>query len=631
MSDEGKGLSKWQLALGVGVGATAVVGASLLAYVLYRRNSAGGTSKLPRGAAGGISGGAEETEGKDGEGEVEAKGNTDEPPLARALAIKQQGNTHFSKQQYEDAIRCYQEGITLCPEEKKEEIAKFHQNIAAVYDRMAVLEQDEAMKSGHLESVVAHCSLALKGNPRYIKALARRLRAFKTLDRKKEALLDVTRVLILDSTQNAALAEIVAGLLKDIGQEQAKIQFPKLGALAPTKQFVKTFLDSFIWRDDLSEERLKELWFKHRKSTPLDPEPEATLHEDSSLPAEPLEQSHDNPYEGFSEDPFVEAATMFRAQEYHGIIEKLTEAVETGCVAFLPHALLLRGTMFILWRQSEKALKDLTDVTNSKDISTEMVINALIKKASVFAGNSELEKLKSCFDKCLVLDSTSPDCLMHRARVNLELATSLDSLGAIVDDLEQTLSKVPGSAYAAFTLAAVLHRMAGACQSMELLDKAREGFEGAVKKFPTFVDGMVLYAMFLQDMGQARVAEELLDKAVKMEPDNSTVHLTMGILNMVSRRDLDKAAACMEKAIAVDNSCTQAYDTLASIEMQRANIDHALELYDQAVQFSRTEMEVGQALVAREVLTAQAAVCKEYGISDDLTSRLLDSNAALST
>lgn len=37
---------------------------------------------------------------------------------------------------------------------------------------------------------------------------------------------DVTRVLILDSTQNAALAEIVAGLLKDIGQEQAKIQFP---------------------------------------------------------------------------------------------------------------------------------------------------------------------------------------------------------------------------------------------------------------------------------------------------------------------------------------------------------------------------------------------------------------------
>jgi len=33
---------------------------------------------------------------------------------------------------------------------------------------------------------------------------------------------------------------------------------------------------------------------------------------------------------GFAEDPFVVAAGMFRARQYHGIIEKLTEAVEKG-------------------------------------------------------------------------------------------------------------------------------------------------------------------------------------------------------------------------------------------------------------------------------------------------------------
>ena len=37
---------------------------------------------------------------------------------------------------------------------------------------------------------------------------------------------DVTRVLVLDSTQNAAMAETVAHLLKDIGEEQSRILFP---------------------------------------------------------------------------------------------------------------------------------------------------------------------------------------------------------------------------------------------------------------------------------------------------------------------------------------------------------------------------------------------------------------------
>lgn len=37
MSDEGKGLTKWQVAVAVGAGATALVGVSLLAYVVHRR------------------------------------------------------------------------------------------------------------------------------------------------------------------------------------------------------------------------------------------------------------------------------------------------------------------------------------------------------------------------------------------------------------------------------------------------------------------------------------------------------------------------------------------------------------------------------------------------------------------
>ena len=35
-------------------------------------------------------------------------------------------------------------------------------------------------------------------------------------------------------------------------------------------------------------------------------------------------------YEGFSEEPFVQAAAQFNADNYHGILELLTEAINRG-------------------------------------------------------------------------------------------------------------------------------------------------------------------------------------------------------------------------------------------------------------------------------------------------------------
>ena len=41
------------------------------------------------------------------------------------------------------------------------------------------------------------------------------------------------------------------------------------------------------------------------------------------------------------------------------------------------------------------------------------------------------------------------------------------------------------------------------------------------------------------------------------------------LLHLVVRSDIDQTMIHMQKAIAVDISCVQAYDTIASIEMQR--------------------------------------------------------------
>ena len=56
--------------------------------------------------------------------------------LGEARAIKQQGNELYKQQKFEEAIKCYKEAIKVCPTDKKEDLAIFHQNLAAVYDML---------------------------------------------------------------------------------------------------------------------------------------------------------------------------------------------------------------------------------------------------------------------------------------------------------------------------------------------------------------------------------------------------------------------------------------------------------------------------------------------------------------
>ena len=46
----------------------------------------------------------------------------------------------YKEQKFEEAIRCYEQAIEVCPNERKEDIAIFHQNIAAVYEAMVTMQ-----------------------------------------------------------------------------------------------------------------------------------------------------------------------------------------------------------------------------------------------------------------------------------------------------------------------------------------------------------------------------------------------------------------------------------------------------------------------------------------------------------
>ena len=46
--------------------------------------------------------------------------------------------------------------------------------------------------------------------------------------------------------------------------------------------------------------------------------------------------------------------------------------LRAGQAVFVPHALLLRGTLYAMWREDEKGLKDLQDLVNTSGVDKQV-------------------------------------------------------------------------------------------------------------------------------------------------------------------------------------------------------------------------------------------------------------------
>lgn len=117
-------------------------------------------------------------------------------PLQLARTAKEQGNLHFGKGEWDDAIECYSEAIDVAPADSTER-AVYFANRAACYSK--VHEYD---------AVVEDCTSALGINPEYVKALLRRAQAREMLDQPTEALEDMRAVVRLDPEVKAASSAI---------------------------------------------------------------------------------------------------------------------------------------------------------------------------------------------------------------------------------------------------------------------------------------------------------------------------------------------------------------------------------------------------------------------------------------
>ncbi|XP_064792321.1 mitochondrial import receptor subunit TOM70-like [Oncorhynchus masou masou] len=565
----GSSLPRWQLALLIGTPIVLGVGAVYLWNRSKTKDSPGkrnGERTTPEGSASPV-------QGQDGAANRTSRELEDMSPLDRAQGAKNKGNKYFKAGKYEQAIQCYTEAIGLCPRDNQTDLSTFYQNRAAAYEQQMMWTE-----------VVQDCTKAVEMNPRYIKALFRRAKALERLDNKKECLEDVTAVCILEAFQNQQSMLLADKVLKLLGKEKAKDKYKNRDPLMPSPQFIKSYFSSFT--DDIISQTLQK---GEKKDEDKDNEGEA---------AEVTESSG-----------YLKAKQYMEEENYDKIISECTKEVESGG-RYTAEALLLRATFYLLIGNATGAQPDLDRVINMEDANIKLRANALIKRGSMYMQQQQPMMSTQDFNMAAEIDTRNADVYHHRGQLKI----LLDQVEEAVGDFDECILLRPDSALAQAQKCFALYRQAYTGNSQSQVQTAMDGFEDVIRRFPKCAEGYALYAQALTDQQQFGKADQMYNKCIDLEPDNATTYVHKGLLQLQWKQDLDLGLDLISKAIEIDNKCDFAYETMGTIEVQRGNLDKAIDMFNKAINLAKSEMEMAHLYSLCDAAYAQTEVARKYGL-----------------
>lgn len=138
---------------------------------------------------------------------VDGPAETTQSALNEAILYKSEGNQHFKRGKFNEAIKCYDNAIKTCPESKPYDLATFYQNRAAAYEQLSKWSK-----------VKEDCTKALELHPRYIKAYVRRAKVHEMADDLIASLEDITASCILEGFQTNSSLVFADRVLKELGE-----------------------------------------------------------------------------------------------------------------------------------------------------------------------------------------------------------------------------------------------------------------------------------------------------------------------------------------------------------------------------------------------------------------------------
>lgn len=419
------------------------------------------------------------------------------------------------------------------------------------------------------------CTKALDLNGKYVKAYHRRAKAYEQMDDLASSLEDITATCILERFGNQSTLVFADRVLKTLGSAHAKEAMESREAVRPSRHFVRSFMSSFG--------------------------------------ADPLKRVvvvASGPQTGF-----LRAKQAMETGDFDQVIPACTEEIEVTSANSSYHleALLLRGTMYELTGEFQRALDDFNAVLESPTERTylaEIKVNALIKRASIHIQMDRQEECFADFEAAVQLDALNADIYYHRG----QMYTLLMRFEEAVTDFNKTIQLRPDFSLAVIQKLYVEYRDAVSQQDQMRLISLMDGFKGAIEKYSDCVECYSILAQILSEQGQFAEADTFFEKALELDKGNATLHVHRALLLLQWKGDIEKGMELLYQAIKVDDKCGFAYETLASVEVQRGMLDKAIELFDQAISFAKSETEIAHLFSLKDAAIAQINVSRKMGV-----------------
>lgn len=313
---------------------------------------------------------------------------------------------------------------------------------------------------------------------------------------------------------------------------------------------------------------------------------------------------------------FLRAKQALDSERYDEIIPACTEEInlDESESEYMDEALLLRGTFYMLTGQMVDAVLDFDAVIQNEQATPKAKSNAYIKLASLKVQSQNAEGGLASFAEAEKIDPNNPDIYHQRGQVFI----LLEQISSAVDEFTKAVKLDPNMAMTYVQKCYSEYRLAFLQQNQAALIVAMSSFKEAMDRFPKCFECFSVMAQVLTEQQQFAQADEFYAKAIALSPETATIHVHRGIMQLQWNGDVELAMKYITHAIELDEKCEFALETLGTIEVQRGNLETAMELFQKAIHLAKSEAELQHLYALKNAAAAQINVAKKLGL--DLSS-----------
>lgn len=278
----------------------------------------------------------------------------------------------------------------------------------------------------------------------------------------------------------------------------------------------------------------------------------------------------------------LNALIDFNDGNYESCIQNCSLVIENSSEYALV-ARNLRGSLYMLRCQYKEAKADFDVILENPDATDRLKSNTYIKLTALNLQNGEEQKAFENYDKAIDLDPSNEDIYCNRAQVYAMKGRFEECFKDFNKCIElNPMHKIARLQKAFFEfrqfyaqLSMVKNGQTDLVHQSDELKKETIKLEQLLDEFSDVPEAYNLYAQILSEQENYEKAEKYYKIALETDPKNAALLVQRALNIMTWKNDFNEPIEMLNEAIQIDSTCEFAYETLATIEIQRYTINLA--------------------------------------------------------